>query len=101
MKNLEKRCQKIKSGRIPFSPKAAKWIWRVQVYKSLLKFVRGGRRNRGNLHRAAYRAGIENPFALTEADILAQIKVGQQHCTYYHQHGKAYRKRHQKESVED
>jgi hypothetical protein len=42
MKNLEKRFQKIKSGRIPFSPEAAKWIWRVQVYKSLLKFVRGG-----------------------------------------------------------
>jgi hypothetical protein len=100
MKNLEKRCQKIKSGRIPFSPKAAKWIWRTQVYKSLLKFVRGGGRNCGNLHRAAYRAGIENPFALTEADIQAQIKVGQQHCTYYHQHGKAYRKRHLKERLE-
>jgi hypothetical protein len=71
MKNLEKRCRKIKSSRIPFSPKAAKWIHRVQVYKSLLKFVRGRGRNHGNLNRAAYRAGIENPFALTEADILA------------------------------
>ncbi len=71
MKNLEKRCRKIKSGRIPFSPEAAKWIQRVQVYKSLLKFVRGGGRNCGNLRWAAYRAGIENPLALTEADILA------------------------------
>jgi hypothetical protein len=71
MKNLEKRCWTIESGRISFSPKAAKWIRRVQVYKSLLKFVRGGGRNHGNLRRAAYRAGIENLYALTEADILA------------------------------
>jgi hypothetical protein len=26
--------------------------------------------------------------------------VGQQHCTYYSQHGKAYRKRHLKERLE-
>jgi hypothetical protein len=70
------------------------------VYKSLLKFVRGGGRNCDNHRRSAYRAGIENPFALTEDDILAQIKVGQQHCTYYHQHGKVYRKRHLKERLE-
>jgi hypothetical protein len=71
MKNSEKWCWKIKPGRIPFSPEAVKWIWGVQVYKSLRKFVRGGERNRGNLRRAVYRAGIENPFALTEANILA------------------------------
>jgi hypothetical protein len=71
MKNLEKRCRKIKSGRLPFSPEAAKWIRRVQMYKSLLKFVRGRGRNCGNLRQEAYRAGIENLFALTEAYILA------------------------------
>ncbi len=71
MENLEKRCKKIKSGRIPFSLEAVKWIRRVQVYESLLKFVRGRGRNHGNLRWAAYRAGIENLFALTEVDILA------------------------------
>jgi hypothetical protein len=70
------------------------------MYKSLLKFVRGGGRNRGNLRREAHRARIENPLTLTEANILAQIKVGQQHCAYYRQHGKAYRKRHLTESLE-
>jgi hypothetical protein len=70
------------------------------MYKSLLKFVWGGGRSCDNLCRAAYRAGIENPFALTEANILARIKVGQQHCTYYRQHWKAHRKRHLKESLE-
>jgi hypothetical protein len=70
------------------------------VYTSLLKFVSGGGRNHGNLCWAVYWAGIENPLTLTEADILAQRKVGQQHCTYYRQHGEAYRKRHLKERLE-
>ena len=37
----EKRCRKIKSGRIPFSPEASKWIRRSQVYRSLLRFHAG------------------------------------------------------------
>ncbi len=32
MINAEKKCRKIKSGRIPFLPKAASWIRRTQVY---------------------------------------------------------------------
>jgi hypothetical protein len=40
MKNSKKRCRKIKLGKIPFSPEAAKWVHRVQVYRSLLRFVR-------------------------------------------------------------
>ena len=31
MKNAEKKCRKIRSGVIPFSPEAAKWIRRLQV----------------------------------------------------------------------
>ncbi len=49
MKNAEKRCRKIRSGVIPFSPDAAKWIRRLQVYKSLLGFLQGKGRNQGNL----------------------------------------------------
>ncbi len=32
MKSAEKKCHKIKSGRIPYSPKSARWIRRLQVY---------------------------------------------------------------------
>jgi hypothetical protein len=46
MKNSKKQCRKIKSGRIPFSPEAAKWIRRAQVYRLLLRFVRGKGCNR-------------------------------------------------------
>ena len=31
MRYVKKKCQKIKSGRIPFSPKASLWIRRTQV----------------------------------------------------------------------
>jgi exonuclease III len=94
MKNAEKKCRKFKSGRIPFSPEAAKWIRRVQVYKSLLKFVQYGRGNHGNLRRTAYRAGITSPFQLREEDIRARIKVGKEHCDYYRRNGRQYRARH-------
>jgi hypothetical protein len=36
MLNAERKCRRIKSGRIPFSPEAALWIRRTQVYRSLV-----------------------------------------------------------------
>jgi hypothetical protein len=100
MRNAEKRCRKIRSGVIPFSPAAAKWIRRLQVYKSLLNFRNGRGRNRGNLRPAAYRAGIGNPFRLSEPDILARIKICQEHCSYYKTHGKHSRRRLLQDCVE-
>jgi hypothetical protein len=38
MRRAEKICRKIKCCRIPFSPEAAIWIWRVQVYSSILRY---------------------------------------------------------------
>jgi hypothetical protein len=73
---------------------------RLQVHRSLLRFVRGEGCNRGNLCWLAYRAGIETQFLLLEADILAQIKVCQQHCKYYCDHGKQYCRRHLQECLE-
>ncbi len=36
MLNVERKCCRIKSGRIPFSPELALWICCAQVYKSIL-----------------------------------------------------------------
>jgi hypothetical protein len=36
MMSAENKCQKIKSGQIPFSPDAAVWIRRCQIYRSIL-----------------------------------------------------------------
>ena len=48
MRRAEKKCRRIKSGRIPFSPDASMWIKRLQVYRSLLRYYAGKIRNRGN-----------------------------------------------------
>jgi hypothetical protein len=45
MINAKKKCRKIKSGRIPFSPEAALWIRRLQVYQTLLCYHNGHIRN--------------------------------------------------------
>jgi len=49
MKGAEKRCRRIKSGRIPFSPESSRWIRRGQVYRSILRFHAGKIQNKGNL----------------------------------------------------
>jgi hypothetical protein len=41
MKNAEKKCRKIKLGTIPFSPEAAKWIRRLQVYLGCYSLSKG------------------------------------------------------------
>ncbi len=65
MRYAEKHCQKIKSGRIPFSPQASLWIRRTQVYRSLLKYHAGKIRNQGNLNRTARRCNIPDAFSLS------------------------------------
>jgi hypothetical protein len=69
MRHAKKVCRKLKCCRIPFSPEAAIWIRRVQVYYSLLRYHKGKIRNRGNLKRAARRCNIPNPFNLSIQEI--------------------------------
>jgi hypothetical protein len=62
MRLAEKTRQKIKCCRIAFSPEAAIWIRRVQVYYTILRFHEGKIKNRGNLKRAARQCNIANPL---------------------------------------
>ena len=94
MKGAEKKCRRIKSGRIPFSPEASKWIRRAQVYRSLLRFHAGKIRNRGNLKRAARRCGISRPLSLSLVEIRARLKVCKDKCNYFKKHGHRYRRKH-------
>jgi hypothetical protein len=59
MLNAEKKCRRIKSGKIPFSPEAALWIRQTQIYRLLLQFHDGRIRNRGNLNQTVRWCGIE------------------------------------------
>ncbi len=64
MRHAEKKCRKIKSGRIPFLPEASVWIKRTQVYQLLLKYHKGRIRNRGNLKRLAWQCGIVDAMSI-------------------------------------
>jgi hypothetical protein len=96
MKHCEKKCRKIKSGRIPFSPESSVWIRRKQVYESLLRYKEGKIRNHSNLRRSAQRCGIKRPLRLTRAAIMERLVVCDERCGYFRKHGHRYRKRHLK-----
>lgn len=99
MRHAEKKCRRIKSGHIPFSPEAANWIRQLQVYRSLLWVLTGGRGNRGNLCRAAYQVGIMHPFALSVTEVEARMKVCQEHCSFFLTHGQHFRTKHLRDRV--
>jgi hypothetical protein len=70
MKNAEKRCRRIKSGVIPFSPEAAKWIRRLQVYRSLLRAAQGIRGNilgRCQTHARLHEATLQGARSQTSS----------------------------------
>ena len=94
MIHAEKKCRKIKSGRISFSPEAAKWLRQSQVYKSLLWRIRGGKSNTGNLQRSALWVGILNPFGLNEREVLICIRVCSKKLDFFRATGKEYRRKH-------
>jgi hypothetical protein len=94
MHYAEKRCQKIKSGRIPFLPEASLWIRRTQVYRSLLRYHTGKIRNRGNLKRLAWRCNIPDAFSSSIQDIYFCLKACVSKCKYFRKNRKYYRRKH-------
>ena len=94
MLSSEKKCRKIKSGRIPFSPESALWIRRCQVYRSILRYHEGKIRNRGNLKRTARRCGIEHPLQLSIEEVQIRLQICKEKCEYFRHNGERYRKRH-------
>ena len=94
MKKAEKICRKIKCCRIPFSPEAAIWIRRVQIYSSILRFHKGKIKNRGNLKRAARRCNIDDPLTLPLEEILQRLEACKKECVFYQEHGKRFRRKH-------
>jgi hypothetical protein len=94
MRYAEKRCQKIKSGRIPFSPDASLWIRRTQVYRLLLRYHAGKIRNRGNLKRSARRCNIPDAFSLSIQEIYFCLKACVSKCKYFRKKEKYYHRKH-------
>ncbi|KAL7545328.1 hypothetical protein ACHAWF_008680, partial [Thalassiosira exigua] len=100
MKNAERKCRKLKNGRIPFSPESSIWIRRCQVYQSLLRFKAGKIRNRGNLKRAARCYKIQRALSLSAEELHRRLKVCKEQCKYFRRHGKRYQRRHLQHCLE-
>ncbi len=83
MKHAEKKRQRLKSGRIPFSPKASLWIRQSQVYRSLLRWHAGKIRNCGNLQQTARRCQITAPFQFTVDDIKLRLCICKEKCIFF------------------
>ena len=94
MRRAEKKCRKIKNGRIPFSPESSIWIRRRQVYRSLLRLLQNRIKNWSNLRQSALRCGIRKPFQLKKKDIQLRLKVCEEKCQYFERHGHSYRRKH-------
>ncbi len=94
MKHAEKKCCRLKSGRIPFSPEASLWLRQCQVYRSLLRWHNGKLRNYGNLHHTARRCQINAPFQLTVKDIKLCMVICKEKCDYFRKHGQCHRRQH-------
>jgi hypothetical protein len=94
MKHAEKKCRRLKSGRIPFSPEASLWIRQCQVYRSLLRWHNGKIWNYGNLRRTARRCQMNAPFQLTVEDIKLRLVICKEKCDYFRKHGHSHRRQH-------
>jgi len=94
MSHAEKKCRRIKNGRIPFSPESSVWIRRRQAYEALLRRLRNKVRNWSNLRRFAQRCGIQKPFHLTRTEIQQRLQVCEERCNYFERHGHRFRRKH-------
>ena len=89
-----KKCRKLKSGCICYSPESVIWIRREQIYKSLVGYHLGRNKNRGNLKRAARKQGIMNPFQISMAELKTRLEVCEEQNNYFRKNGAPYWKKH-------
>jgi hypothetical protein len=100
MKHAEKKCCRIKSGCIPFSPDASLWIHQCQVYRSLFRWHAGKIRNWGNLKRTTRRCRIEAPFFLSVEELKLRLEICKQKRNYFRKHGKRHRQQYLNQCLE-
>jgi hypothetical protein len=101
MTNAEKKCRRIKSGRIPFSPESSLWIRRTQVYRLLIRYHLGLICNVGNLKRAARRCGISKCLSLSLEEIWLRLDVCIDKCSYFRKQSQYYRRKHLYKRLQD
>ncbi|KAL7474532.1 hypothetical protein ACHAW6_000502 [Cyclotella cf. meneghiniana] len=98
MVNAEKKCRKLKCGKIPFSPEASLWIKCCQFYRTLLRALSGNKINRGNLKRLARRVKISISLSLSIEEVVMKLRECKQQCKYYQ--GQCFRRKHLNKQLE-
>ena len=93
-RHAEKKCRRIKSGRIPFSPESTVWIRRCQVYVSALRLHAGKIKNRGNLKRKARRCGVPGVLKLPLSVLREKLREARAQCDHFARHGHRHRRQH-------
>jgi hypothetical protein len=83
MRRAEKIYRKIKCCRIPFSPEAAIWIRRIQVYCSLLRYHTGKIKKCSNLKQAAWCCNIPDPLNMPIQEITHRLEACRWECVFY------------------
>ncbi len=94
MTHTEHHCQKLKSGRICFSPESVIWIKQEQIYCLLVEYKLGRHKNRGNLKQAAHIQKIKDPFLISLAQLKILLEVCAERNNYFQQNSKQYCKKH-------
>jgi hypothetical protein len=100
MKHPKKKCWRLKSGRISFSPEAWLWIRQCQVYRSLLRWHAKKVRNWGNLKCTACQSQINAPFQLSVEEIKLRLKMCKEKCNYFCKHGNRHCHQHFNQCLE-
>lgn len=101
MRAAEKRCRKLKSGLIPFSPDAVKWIRRKIVLSSIVAFKKGARKNQGNLVRLARRAGIDRPLSMSLLEATTKLQICSAKCDVLRKTGWLIRRQHLRDRCDE
>ena len=96
----EKRCRKIKTDTIAWSPVIGEWTRRLNLYRWLIRYRKGLRVNLSNLERSCQRAGFPHPSRIT----LESAQVNERACILkldsYRRDAPEMRKRHLQERLE-
>jgi hypothetical protein len=91
--HAECHCQKLKSGRICFSPESVIWIKQEQIYCLLVEYKLGKHKNRGNLKQAACSQKIKDPFRISLVQLKIHLEVCEEKKYYFGKHGIQYCKK--------
>jgi hypothetical protein len=96
---VAKICRKIKSCRIPYLPEAFIWIQKAQVYYAIIQWHKGKIWNKGNLKRVARPCNIQNPLAMSLAEVLQRLEECKQECNFFQENRKQFRAKHLNERM--